>query len=44
MIITHKHYHIVYADTVLPLKEKHIATVVSFLNYKKIKVYGIKKI
>lgn len=30
MIITHKHYHIVYADTVLPLKEKgdniHVAS------------------
>lgn len=28
----------------LPLKEKHIATVISYLHYKKIKVYGIKKI
>lgn len=35
---------IVGNSVVLPLKEKHIATVVSFLNYKKIKVYGIKKI
>lgn len=29
---------------ILPLKEKHIATVISYLSYKKIKVYGIKKI
>ena len=29
---------------ILPLKEKNIANVVSFLTYKKIKVYGIKKI
>ena len=35
---------IVGNSIILPLKEKHIATVVSFLNYKKIKVYGIKKI
>lgn len=35
---------IVGNSIILPLKEKHIATVISFLNYKKIKVYGIKKI
>lgn len=35
---------IVGNSVIVPLKEKHIATVVSFLNYKKIKVYGIKKI
>lgn len=35
---------IVGNSIILKLKEKHIATVVSFLNYKKIKVYGIKKI
>lgn len=35
---------IVGNSIILPLKEKHVATVVSFLNYKKIKVYGIKKI
>ena len=29
---------------ILPLKEKHIATIISYLSYKKIKVYGIKKI
>ena len=28
----------------LPLKEKNIATVVSYLNFKKIKIYSIKKI
>lgn len=35
---------IVGNSVILPLREKHIATIVSFLNYKKIKVYGIKKI
>ena len=35
---------IVGNSVIVPLKEKHIATVVSYLNYKKIKVYGIKKI
>ncbi len=35
---------IVGNSVILPLREKHIATVVSYLNYKKIKVYGIKKI
>lgn len=35
---------IVGNSIILHLKEKHIATVISFLNYKKIKVYGIKKI
>lgn len=35
---------IVGNSIILPLKEKHVATIVSFLNYKKIKVYGIKKI
>jgi len=34
---------IVGNSVIIPLKEKHIATVISFLNYKKIKVYGIKK-
>ena len=29
---------------ILPLKESNIATVISYLNYKKIKIYGIKKI
>ena len=29
---------------ILPLKEKNIATVIAFLNYKKVKVYSIKKI
>lgn len=35
---------IVGNSIILPLKEKHIATIVSYLNYKKIKVYGIKKL
>lgn len=35
---------IVGNSVILPLREKHIATIISFLNYKKIKVYGIKKI
>lgn len=35
---------IVGNSIILPLKEENIATVVSYLNYKKIKVYGIKKI
>jgi len=35
---------IVGNSVILPLREKYIATIVSFLNYKKIKVYGIKKI
>lgn len=29
---------------ILPLKEKNIATVISYLTYKKVKIYGIKKI
>lgn len=35
---------IVGNSIILPLKEKNIATVIAFLNYKKVKVYGIKKI
>ena len=35
---------IVGNSIILPLSEKNIATIISFLNYKKIKVYGIKKI
>lgn len=35
---------IVGNSVIIPLQEKHIATVVAYLNYKKIKVYGIKKI
>lgn len=29
---------------ILPLKEKNIAAVISFLTYKKVKIFGIKKI
>ncbi len=29
---------------ILPIKEKHIATVISYLNFKKVKIYSIKKI
>lgn len=29
---------------ILPIKEKNIATVISYLNYKKVKIYSIKKI
>lgn len=31
-------------SVILPLKEKNIASIVSFLTYKKIKIYSIKKI
>ena len=31
-------------SVICPLKEEHLATVISFLTYKKIKIYGIKKI
>ncbi len=29
---------------ITPIKERNIATIISYLNYKKIKIYGIKKI
>ena len=35
---------IVGNSVILPLKEKNIATVISFLVHKKIKIYSIKKI
>jgi len=35
---------IVGNSIIMPLKEEHIATIISYLNHKKIKVYGIKKI
>lgn len=36
--------NVVGNSIIIQLKEKYIATVISYLNYKKIKVYGIKKI
>ena len=35
---------IVGNSILLPIQEKHIATVISFLNFKKVKIYSIKKI
>lgn len=29
---------------IVPIKEKHVATVISFLNFKKVKIFGFKKI
>lgn len=31
-------------SVILPLKERNLATIITFLTYKKIKIYGIKKI
>ena len=31
-------------SVILPLKEANIAVVVSYLTYKKVKIYGLKKI
>ena len=35
---------IVGNSILVPIQEKHIATVIAYLNYKKVKIYSIKKI
>ena len=42
--VLNKQYKIIGNSIILPLKEKNIATVISFLTHKKVKIYGIKKI
>lgn len=38
------HSKVIGNSVIVPLKEFNIATVISYLTYKKIKIYGIKKI
>ena len=37
-------YKITANSLILPLQEKNIATIISYLNYKRVKIYSIKKI
>ena len=35
---------IVGNSVILPLKEANLATVISYLSFKRVKIYGVKKI